>query len=511
MPERAYLWPRQSGISLHITALPGRWGIGDLGPKAYEFVDWLSEAGQSVWHILPLGPTGYGDSPYAGFSVFAGNPLLVSLDQLTVSGWLSEAELGDLPEAPADRVDFEPTINFHKSALKRAYSNFKAHAVERDRSAFLSWCARELDWLDDFALFMTLKELHGGDAYSRWDLAYASHEYDALRSLELIYPTDIEMHKFVQWLFDTQWQALRRYANARGVRFLGEVPLYVAVDSADAWANPHLFLLTDLQPTVVAGIPPDYYSPTGQLWGNPIYNWHQHEESNFDWWQRRLRKEAERVDYCHLLSFSQLESYWEVPAGHTTAEAGHWAKGPGQAFFDALLTGLPELKISVDDRTPVRPEIETLRDNNGLPGMVLLPYASWTDMDGHDDFLPHNHRVHQVIHLGHPLLPTIAPWWRTMAEDTRTAFLSYISASEVSIEPQWELVRLAMLSVGHTCLVALQDLLGYDPDGSRMSARGLFRPWDWRMTEDQWRSIPSGRLLEWTERTGRAQRNASNK
>src|SRR5690606_7249648 len=330
-------YPRASGILLHPTSLPGRYGIGDLGDWAYQFVDFLVESEQGIWQILPLGPTSYGDSPYQALSTFAGNPNLISLDRLVDEGWLENGDLAGAPDFPEDRVDYGPVIEYHNRMLSLAFRRFRESKTDAQAAAFDTFCKENAVWLDDFALFVALKNAHGGKAWVEWPSGEALHEAEALSEAMQKYGDAIEEEKFKQWVFFSQWFALKKYANDNGVRLIGDLPIFVAHDSSDVWANRDQFYLDETgQPTVVAGVPPDYFSETGQRWGNPLYRWDVMAGQNYNWWVRRVAETLKTVDIVRIDHFRGFEAYWEIPASEPTAVIGRWVPAPGFNFFTVL-------------------------------------------------------------------------------------------------------------------------------------------------------------------------------
>jgi 4-alpha-glucanotransferase len=471
------LFPRSSGILLHVTSLPGLDGIGDLGAGARDFVDWLAKAGQSLWQILPLGPTGFGDSPYQTLSAFAGNPLLISLSVLVEDGWLTAADLAERPEFSEERVDYGPVITWKARNLDLAWQRFGAD--EEANELFRIWCAQESEWLDDFGLFMALRDEHESRSWTQWETAFVKRAPAELDKARLRLKGTISKHQFRQWLFARQWQELRDYATVRGVRLLGDVPLFVAHDSCDVWANQDLFELdSNGDPTHVAGVPPDYFSETGQLWGNPLYRWQSRQAELLAWWIKRLQSSLSGVDLLRIDHFRGLESYWSIPATEKTAIGGNWVDGPGLAFFEGVAQALPSpLPLVAEDLGVITAEVEALREAAGLPGMKILQFA-W---DGPDNaFLPHNSGEHAVMYTGtHDNDPTVG-WWRHLASKDVQQMVSEYVGYPVT-EPHWTLIRLGMMSAAHTFVAPMQDVLGLGREG-RMNLPGEGSGnWNWRL------------------------------
>jgi 4-alpha-glucanotransferase len=477
-------FPRASGILLHPTSLPGRFGIGDLGPEAYKFLDFLAAAGQRIWQVLPLGPTGYGDSPYQLFSAFAGNPLLISLEMLADEGLLTAGELAQAPEFPADQVDYGRVIRFKMPLLRAAYKRFESSAE------FDSFRNENAAWLDDFSLFMALKEAHGGEAiWSRWEPQIAARQPAALAEWRARLAEDIAALQFTQYLFFRQWRALHDYARDRGIQIMGDLPIYVAHDSADVWANPRLFQLDEQgDPAVMSGVPPDYFSATGQLWGNPIYRWDRMAEAGFPWWIDRLRASLALVDIIRVDHFRGIEAYWEVPAGETTAQNGRWVKGPGAALFEALQNALGELPIVAENLGVITPEVEAIRTQFGFPGMAILQFAFGKDPQA-PDFKPHNYPRDRVAYTGTHDNDTTAGWWSSegAGDSTRTPedvrqereFTRKYLATD-GREMHWVFIRTLMASVANTVLFPLQDVLGLGSEARMNTPAVPSGNWRWR-------------------------------
>lgn len=498
-------YPRASGILLHPTSLPGRYGVGDLGDWAYQFVDFLVQSEQAVWQILPLGPTSYGDSPYQALSSFAGNPLLISLDRLIDEGWLENGDLADAPDFPENRVDYGPVIEYHNQKLALAYARFRDGKTEAQAAAFNTFCEQNAFWLDDFALFVALKNHHGGVAWVEWPEGEALHRADALTVALQQHADAIEEVKFKQWVFSSQWFALKQYANDNGVRFIGDLPIFVAHDSSDVWANQDLFYLDDTgQPTVVAGVPPDYFSETGQRWGNPLYRWDEMARQNFHWWVRRVAETLKMVDIARIDHFRGFEAYWEIPAGEPTAVVGRWVPAPGFNFFNVLQETLGgDLPIIAEDLGVITKSVRALRDHFGLPGMRVLQFA-WGGRGGENSFLPHNHVHNCIVYTGTHDNNTTVGWWNN-PEEVDQQIQQHVGnyVNYYIVEPNWTLIRVAMMSVAHTCVVPMQDVLGLGED-ARMNTPG--QPtgnWSWRLTARQLQEAPAERLSALTWLYGR--------
>ncbi|NDJ60738.1 MAG: 4-alpha-glucanotransferase [Chloroflexi bacterium] len=478
------IFPRSSGILLHPTSLPGRYGIGDAGEWAYRFVDYLAAAGQTVWQMLPLGPTSYGDSPYQSLSAFAGNPLLISLDKLVEAGWLTTEDVAIVPGFSDERVDYGNVIPYHFEMLAKAHQNFFTKADARTRAIYSAWSQKEAHWLEDFALFMALKNSHDGRPWVEWPEGEALRHPHALDEARQRLGTEISQHHFYQWLFHTQWMNLKEYANNLGIRLIGDLPIFVAHDSSDVWANPELFYLDERgNPTVVAGVPPDYFSQTGQRWGNPHYHWDRLEKREYRWWTQRLESTLEWVDIVRIDHFRGFEAYWEIPASEETAVRGQWVKGPGIPFFEVVREKLGSLPIVAEDLGLITPEVEAIRDHFDFPGMKVLHFA-WGDLSGKNPFLPHNHTKNSIVYTGTHDNNTTIGWWKEEVTEEMRHHLGVFTEREIS-EPHWILIRMAWGSVGHTAVAPMQDLLGLD-ERHRMNTPGsLGGNWAWRMKVDE--------------------------
>jgi len=482
---------RKSGILLHPTSLPGRFGIGELGAEALRFVEFLGGAGQRVWQVLPLGPTGYGDSPYQCLSAFAGNPLLIDLETLAADGLLDAADLAGSPSFDQAAVDYPAVARFKLPLLDRASQRFEAEAPASEREAFEAFCGANAAWLDDYALFAAAKEAHAGASWVEWDAELAAREPAALERLKRESAQVVRARRFWQWLFFRQWAALRRHCHAREVEIMGDVPIFVAHDSADVWANRELFFLEpDGRPSVIAGVPPDYFSATGQCWGNPLYRWDRLAVTGYRWWIERFRAVLGLVDLVRVDHFRGFEAYWEVPGSETTAVNGRWVKGPGAALFEALRAALGELPIVAENLGVITPEVEALRESFGFPGMAILQFAFGTDPQG-AHFRPHNYGRELVVYTGTHDNDTTVGWWTggvgdstrsaADAEAERELALEYLDAHGREIH--WAMIRTLLASVADTVIVPLQDVLGLGTE-ARMNLPG--RPsgnWRWRFAE----------------------------
>ena len=493
--EYQSLFPRSSGVLLHPTSLPGPDGIGDLGESAYRFVDWLEKCGQSLWQVLPLGPTSFGDSPYQTLSAFAGNPLLISLDRLVKEGWLQGDDLSARPRFDEQRVDFGAVITWKMELLDRAWSVFLERASPAHWKDFDRWCAGQ-PWLDDFALFLALKKDLDGQPWNLWPADLVKRKPEALAEATSRLEKSITAQKFRQWLFFHQWQELKAFAMARGIRLIGDIPIFVAHDSSDVWARPELFQLdAEGLPTGVAGVPPDYFSKTGQLWGNPLYDWDRLKQEDYRWWVDRVKACLETVDLVRIDHFRGFEAYWEVPADEKTAENGEWIPGPGEDFFRMLKRELGgKLPVIAEDLGVITPAVEKLRDAFDLPGMKVLQFA-WSGPD--NVFLPHEHVRNCVVYSGtHDNDPTLG-WWNHLADSATKEMVAEYTGCTTD-EPQWALIRLGMMSVAHTFIATMQDVLGLGRE-ARMNLPGEGQGnWNWRMSDNAWLDPAGDRLARLT-------------
>ncbi len=477
---------RRAGILLHPTSLPGRYGVGALGGEAFAWIDFLESAGQRLWQVMPLGPTGYGDSPYQSFSAFAGNPYLIDLELLVEVGLLEQADLEGAPHLPEDRVDYGLLIPFKLEVLTRAFERFKAEGDPERTRRFQAFCQAQASWLDDFALFMALKEANGGAAWNEWPDAQRKRNVRALQVARKALAEAVERHQVWQWLFFDQWLELKAYANSRGVAIVGDIPIFAAYDSADVWANPDLFFLDgEGNPTVIAGVPPDYFSATGQRWGNPLYRWKALGRHGFDWWVKRIQATLELVDILRIDHFRGFEAYWEIPATEPTAVKGRWVKGPGQPLFDAIRKALGnDLPIIAEDLGVITPGVEKLRDDNELPGMKVLQFAFAADAA--DPYLPHNYQHNCVVYSGTHDNDTTVGWYQQAPEKERDFARRYLSSNGSQIA--WDFVKLANASLADTAVAPLQDVLGLGPE-ARMNTPGVASGnWGWRFA---WQDIPA--------------------
>ena len=495
---------RKSGILMHITSLPGNYGIGTMGKSAFDFVDFLHKSGQQSWQILPLTPTGYGDSPYQSNSAYAGNPYLIDLDLLIEEGLLTHGEVAGRDwQWSADRVDFGRMYHNKLAVLRLAYARFQGGA---DFDAFLE---EQSAWLPDFALFMALKDENGSAAWYSWEEGLKFRKARALTAARKRLADEIRFYCFVQYTFCKQWTNLLNYAHAKGIEIIGDVPIYVPYDSVEVWCEPGLFQLDKtLTPTAVAGCPPDAFSEDGQLWGNPLYNWTRMKKQNFGWWVRRMSAAGKLYDVIRLDHFRGFEAYWSVPYGDTTARGGKWIKGPGMDFVNALRTQLPEVRFIAEDLGALTQEVLDLRDSSGYPGMKVLGFA----FDGckENEYLPHNYPTNSVCYTGTHDNMTFLQWFHTASYEALDYIVEYMGLEDVADkmtqkELVWSVIKTAMASVSDLCIVQMQDYLTLGGE-SRMNFPGTMTTnnWTWRAWDGFASKELAERIAALTERYGRA-------
>lgn len=490
---------RSSGVLLHITSLPGKYGIGTMGQEAYRFVEFLVESGQKLWQILPLGHTGYGDSPYQCFSAFAGNPLLIDLEKLVEEGLLAKT---DLPRDNFDKdaVDFGAVFNYKYPLLRKAYQNFLGIGNRFRQVQFENFCLRNQPWLEDYAFFMALKIQQDGKSWADWDHQITIREKETIARYKEHLADNINFYRFIQFLFFQQWLELKGFANINGIKIIGDIPLYVAFDSADAWANPGLFDFDkDLKPITVAGVPPDYFSETGQLWGNPIYNWERLEQDEFQWWVERIRASFTLYDILRIDHFRGLSAYWAVPYGEKTAINGQWVDAPGRDMLAAIYTALGELPIIAEDLGVITPDVVALREEFGMPGMKILQFAF--DAAEENEFIPHNYEKNSVVYTGTHDNDTTVGHFHASPESDKQLMRDYFRVDEH--DPAWSYIRLAWSTVSAIAIAPLQDILRLDSSG-RMNFPGKASGyWRWRYRQEMLTSEHASQLMKLTSLFGR--------
>jgi 4-alpha-glucanotransferase len=495
---------RASGLLLHITSLPSYGGIGDLGPAAYAFADFLAAAKQRLWQVLPLSPTGYGNSPYAALSAFAGNPLLVSLEKLSDWGWMDGARIAGL-EGRSGNVRFDVVGQQKVPLLREAARNFlhdhsKPHH-QQQWSRFEGYCRTNGTWLDDFVRFTVLRRKFGFTSWNTWpgELAYRNKE--ALARFDQEHSEELAVERIIQFAFDEQWAELRRYCAERGIRFIGDVAIFVSYDSADVWTHPDIFeLKEDLSPLRVAGVPPDYFSKTGQRWGNPLYRWEVLAQRGFDWWVDRIRRAHALYDLIRLDHFRGFEAYWAIPAEEETAVNGEWVKAPGEALFRRLQDALGELPFLAEDLGVITPEVDHLREEFGFPGMRVLQFG-FSNRGAHN-YLPHRFEKNTVVYTGTHDNDTTRGWWENGAtEAERSAVKAYLGSTADGVV--WPLIRAAASSVADICLFPAQDILELGSEARMNIPSQSENNWGWRCPENAWTPELAQKLAELTEVTDR--------
>jgi 4-alpha-glucanotransferase len=480
-------FPRGSGVVLHPTSLPGPHGSGDFGAGAYHFVDWLAAGAQTLWQMLPLGGVGLGNSPYMSSSAFAGNVLLIDLHELQRRGWLSAQEVEPLPGQHPWHVDYARVTPWRMERLALAAGRFAVAATPAEREELDAFCADQSSWLPDYALFMALAEAHPQRDWMDWPAPLAWRESAALRAAREVLRERIAFWEFAQWCFRRQWDYLHRYARERGVRIVGDMPIFVALQSADVWAHPELFEIgPDGRQTVVAGVPPDFFSADGQRWGNPLYRWSAHAQQDYAWWTERLRRTLELVDIVRIDHFRGFAGYWEIPATEPSAIHGRWRPGPGAAPFEAAARALGVLPVIAEDLGVITPDVDALRHELGFPGMRVLQFAWGNPADGGEPrFLPHSHAPDTVVYTGTHDNDTTRGWWASVNDDVRHHLREYLATDGQSIH--WDLIRAAMASVADLALFPLQDALGLSAE-HRMNRPGTADGnWAWRF---DWSLVP---------------------
>ncbi|HZW40228.1 MAG TPA: 4-alpha-glucanotransferase [Ignavibacteriaceae bacterium] len=476
---------RTAGILLHPTSLPGKFGIGDLGNEAYNFINFLAASGQKLWQVFPLGPTGYGDSPYQCFSAFAGNPNLVSPEKLKEDNLLSDEDVNNVPQFDPQHIDYGTIIDYKKSILHKAYDNFKKTTPHL---SYVKFCDNNADWLDDYSLFMAAKEHFGGGIWTNWDKDLIHREKSAMKKWQEKLSDEIGYHKFVQHEFFKQWRNVKYYANTKGIKIIGDMPIFIAYDSADLWANKELFTVDkDGKLEFVAGVPPDYFSATGQLWGNPLFKWKAMEKDDFLWWRRRIKNVEQLFDMIRIDHFRGFDAFWEIPANSKTAITGRWVKAPGHKFFTTLKKHMGELPIIAEDLGVITKSVRKLRDDFDFPGMKILQFAFGTKME--TKFLPHNIVPNSIVMTGsHDNDTTRAYYEKAKSQDNdiyahTQRYLNYYGDDIV-----FELIRAAYRSVADLVVIPMQDLLNLGEE-ARMNYPGkLGGNWAWRFT---WNQVPN--------------------
>jgi 4-alpha-glucanotransferase len=497
---------RASGILLHPTSLPGKYGMGSLGKTAYEFIDFLTKSKQQYWQILPLGPTGFGDSPYQCYSAHAGNPDLIDLDLLAEHHLLEKRDLENLHLPAHGPVNYELAQSARLPLLVKAYETFNSRASDLEKLAYRNFIKSHAAWLNDYALFRALKEANQSKPWYDWEEKIKSRVPEALKEAEARLSGRTDFHRFLQFIFFRQWMGLRDYAKKHKIKIIGDIPLYISMDSSDAWANPSEFEFDEnLRPERVGGVPPDYFSETGQLWGNPLFRWDVMKKNNYKWWMDRIRTNLTLYDIIRIDHFRGFAAYWAIPYGEKTAVNGSWITGPGKDFFEVLKKESGDLPVIAEDLGVMTPDVEELRDGFGLPGMKILQFAF--DSSEANDYIPHNYEKNCIVYTGTHDNDTVVGWFKQASEQDRQQVLDYMNCEEHDIH--WSFIRLAWASVANTAIVPMQDLLGLDSD-ARMNLPGTVgNNWKWRAAPEDFSEQLAERLATLTKLYGRLKKQKS--
>jgi len=495
---------RSSGILLHPTSLPGSWPIGDLGEQAFGFIDFLHKAGQSVWQVLPLGPTGYGHSPYNTLSAFAGNTALIDLQQLVTGQDLDQAQIqAAVNDCP--RISFSQAHVLKHALLETAARNFFHRRQPERFASFTRFCRENAEWLEDFCLFMTLKDAFNGQPWTDWPEGLRLRQRNKIAEWQEGHTEQCDLYKYQQYVFYEQWDRLKRYANSKKVRIFGDIPIFVAHDSADVWANQHLFQLdAEGQSISVAGVPPDYFSRTGQRWGNPLYSWDDHLAEDFHWWIRRFTHQLRQCDMIRIDHFRGFQACWSIPANETTAVNGHWEEVPGHKLLEKLQALNPKMPIIAEDLGVITADVEKLRDNFGLPGMKILQFAFDSGPD--NPYLPENHTTNSVVYTGTHDNDTTLGWWRSLSKKQKDRIRDYLAKRRP--EMPWDLIELAMASQASLCIIPCQDVLGLDKSARFNTPGRATGNWQWQLSRDMLTDDLARRVRKLTEKNHRCQSNA---
>jgi 4-alpha-glucanotransferase len=498
------MFNRGSGVLLHITSLPSAYGIGDLGPEAYRFADFLDTAKQRYWQVLPLNPTDpiYGNSPYSSISAFAGNTLLISPDGFLEEGLISREDLNPIPPFPDARCNYTDTMQYKERLLERAYLNFTEHGSKRE--PFEQFCIENSSWLEDFSLFVVLKKRVDGKIWNQWSEDLRDRNGESLRNIQREYGDQIVRIKFWQYLFFKQWQLLKAYCQEKGIYLIGDLSIYPSFDSADVWANPSLFKLdSEKRPTFVSGVPPDYFSETGQLWNGPVYEWEVLKESGYKWWMDRIAHNVKLYDILRIDHFRGLVAYWEIPEGEKTAINGRWVEGPGEDFLNSLNQHFPHLPVVAEDLGTITPDVKEFMNRFRLPGMKILMFAFNEDNPDHP-YLPHTYNEACVVYTGTHDNNTVRGWFENEAsEEVRRRLFNYLGREVATEEVNWSLIRLAMMSPARWVTIPMQDVLGLGEDARMNTPSVPLGNWEWRLLRRQISDHVSERLRDVTIESGR--------
>ena len=492
---------RRSGILLPVSSIPSEYGIGTFGKKAYEFVDFLKASGQKLWQILPLGQTGYGDSPYQSFSTFAGNPYFIDLEKLMDGGFLTreECDTCDFGSNP-EYVDYEKMYYSRYKLLRKAYDRFLERGLSTDK-VYLDFVEKNAYWLQDYALYMAVKDSFGSVCWIEWNEDIRLRKPEAIKEYTEKLADEIGFYKFQQFIFATQWKALKDYANKQGVQIVGDIPIYVAFDSADTWGSPELFQLDEENlPIGVAGCPPDAFSETGQLWGNPLYAWDYHEKTDFDWWMKRIAYCHELYDIVRIDHFRGFDEYWFVPYGDETAVGGHWTKGPGYKLFETMKRKLGDKAVIAEDLGFLTDSVIELVEKTGFPGMKILEFAFGTDAT--NEYLPHNYKPNCIVYTGTHDNETIMGWYDNVAEQDRTYADEYLGIKDRS-EVNMKFIAAALSSVAETVVIPMQDYLGLGNEARINTPSTLGGNWEWRMKDGVLTKELAATIYKMTKNYGR--------
>ena len=494
---------RGSGILLPISCLPSEYGIGSFSKEAYRFIDLLKEAGQKYWQILPLGPTGYGDSPYQSFSTFAGNPYYIDLEKLVEKKWITIEECRKCDfGSRRNAVDYE---KLYQNRYKILYKAFLKSGIAGEK-AFVDFCEKESGWLQDYSLYMVIKEVHHGASWDVWEDELKKREPKALHEYEEKYSERICFYKFMQFLFYQQWNEVKTYAQEKGISIIGDIPIYVAFDSADSWASPELFQFDrDLKPVGVAGCPPDGFSKTGQLWGNPLYNWEYHRKTGYEWWIRRIRHCSKMYDVIRIDHFRGFDEYYAIPYGDETAEFGHWEKGPGLELFDTINSQLKNIRIIAEDLGFLTESVLEMVEKSGYPGMKVLEFAF--DSREPSNYLPHNYNKNSVVYTGTHDNETLMGWYKNLNDNDKKYLQTYIGIKTRNTKKVlWGIIRLAQASVSDICIIPLQDYLMLGNEARINHPSTLGGNWQWRMENLQIKEKLLRKIYEITKIYGRLEK-----
>lgn len=489
---------RGSGLLLHITSLPSSFGVGDMGPWAYRFADFLYDTGQDVWQILPLNPTEvvHDNSPYHSYSAFAGNTILISPELMVQDGLIEEQDLKPVPDLPQERVDYQKVTDYKKKLFDTAYQNFRSREEQIGQYEYRKFCDEHSSWLEDFALFAALKK-HYNKTWNQWPEGIRDRNSKSLESVREQLQEEINKEKFLQYVFFSQWFSLKRYCNQRDIHILGDLPIYVTYDSSDVWSHQEIFKLDeDKLPVYGAGVPPDYFSETGQLWGNPVYRWDILQERNYDWWMQRIGHNLNLFDYVRIDHFRGFIAYWEVPAGEETAINGKWVKAPAEDFFHKLAKKFPFLPIVAEDLGTITPDVREVMRKYEFPGMKVLLFAFGED-NPRNPYLPHNHERNYIVYTGTHDNNTARGWYDYEAGQKDIERLSKYVGKDVSKEEvHWDLIRLALMSVANTAVIPVQDILGLGEETRMNRPAGGTGNWQWRLTPEQFEQIPGDKFKQ---------------